>query len=93
MTELEKQQKEILQNIEDNIMELKVMKQIMLKGMKELECASTEAELLRKQNDSLMLSLKNCTNELCMKCGKYKNDHLGACDGCKWKDVKHWDVN
>lgn len=24
-------------------------------------------------------------NELCLKCGKYKGAHLGACDGCRWK--------
>lgn len=24
-------------------------------------------------------------NELCWRCGKYKDQHLGACDGCKWR--------
>ena len=24
-------------------------------------------------------------NELCLKCGKYKTAHEGACDGCRWK--------
>ena len=24
-------------------------------------------------------------NELCLKCGKYHNAHLGACDECRWK--------
>lgn len=24
-------------------------------------------------------------NELCLKCGKFKNAHLGACDGCRWR--------
>ena len=23
-------------------------------------------------------------NELCQYCGKYKQAHEGACDGCKW---------
>jgi len=23
-------------------------------------------------------------NELCLHCGKYKSEHLGACKGCKW---------
>jgi len=27
-----------------------------------------------------------CRNELCLSCGKYENEHLGACDGCRWKD-------
>ena len=29
---------------------------------------------------------ENCKNELCYKCGEYKNRHLGACDGCRWRD-------
>ncbi|GEM_PF-1645305 len=26
-------------------------------------------------------------NELCQYCGKYKQAHEGACDGCKWREV------
>ena len=29
---------------------------------------------------------KNCKNELCYKCGEYKNRHLGGCDGCRYKE-------
>lgn len=25
-------------------------------------------------------------DELCLHCGKYTEQHLGACDGCKWRD-------
>lgn len=28
--------------------------------------------------------LKDCRNELCLKCGEYKQRHMGACDGCRW---------
>ena len=24
-------------------------------------------------------------NELCFKCGNYREAHNGACDGCRWK--------
>ena len=24
-------------------------------------------------------------NELCFKCGKYREAHNGACDGCRWE--------
>ena len=24
-------------------------------------------------------------NELCLKCGAYKERHIGACDGCRWR--------
>lgn len=26
-------------------------------------------------------------NELCQYCGKYKQAHNGACDGCKWREM------
>jgi hypothetical protein len=40
-----------------------------------------QAELVRVSRD-----LKDCRNELCLRCGEYKRQHLGACDGCRWKD-------
>lgn len=35
----------------------------------------------------LVRDLKDCRNELCLKCGEYKQRHLGACDGCRWKEL------
>lgn len=32
--------------------------------------------------------LRDCVNELCLKCGNYREQHLGACNGCRWKEVK-----
>ena len=29
--------------------------------------------------------INDLRNELCLKCGKYKDAHLGACDGCRWR--------
>lgn len=26
-------------------------------------------------------------NELCQHCGKYKQAHEGACDGCRWREM------
>ncbi len=34
----------------------------------------------------LVCDLEDCRNELCLKCGEYKQRHLGACDGCRWKE-------
>ena len=28
---------------------------------------------------------RDCRNELCLYCGKYKERHNGACDGCRWR--------
>ena len=39
------------------------------------------------RNDFLARQLKDCQNELCLKCGEYKTAHLGSCNGCRWKDV------
>ena len=35
--------------------------------------------------DELKRNLKDCRNELCLRCGDYKMQHKGACDGCRWK--------
>ena len=29
-------------------------------------------------------NLKDCRNELCLRCGQYKTKHLGSCEGCRW---------
>ena len=31
--------------------------------------------------------LRDCRNELCLRCGEYKTKHLGSCDDCRWKDM------
>lgn len=31
--------------------------------------------------------LHTIKNELCQYCGKYKQAHEGACDGCKWREM------
>ena len=45
----------------------------------------TKAE---KHNELLKVSkeLKDCRNELCLRCGEYRTRHLGSCDDCRWKD-------
>ena len=45
-------------------------------------CANRErAEAFK----TLQTDLKDCRNELCLRCGDYKQAHLGACDDCRWK--------
>ena len=31
---------------------------------------------------------QDCINELCCYCPKVQREHLGACDGCRWKKIK-----
>lgn len=40
---------------------------------------------LKARVESLNTDLKDCRNELCLRCGQYKRRHLGACDGCRWR--------
>ena len=43
---------------------------------------------LQADRDNIRTELKDCVNELCLKCGQYRTEHLGSCDGCRWKRVK-----
>ena len=38
-----------------------------------------------KERDELKKELADMRNELCCKCGKYRDAHNGACDGCRWR--------
>lgn len=42
-------------------------------------------ELADAQIDRLKRDLKDCRNELCLYCGKYKERNNGACCGCRWR--------
>ena len=41
-----------------------------------------------KERDELKKELAAMRNELCFKCGKYREAHNGACDGCRlgWQE-------
>lgn len=39
----------------------------------------------REEVERLTREFNDCRNELCYKCGDYKNAHNGACDDCRWK--------
>ena len=46
-------------------------------------------EILRKTRQEL----KTCANELCLQCGQYRQEHLGACEGCRWLPVRKMEVD
>lgn len=50
-----------------------------------LELADVQIERLVEETERLRRDIKDCRNELCLCCGKYKERHLGACDGCRWR--------
>ena len=39
-----------------------------------------------KERDDLKKELHEAKNELCYLCGKYREAHNGACNGCRWKE-------
>jgi hypothetical protein len=43
-------------------------------------------ETLFDSNMKLGADRKALINELCQYCGKYKQAHEGACDGCRWRE-------
>ena len=38
-----------------------------------------------KERDEVRKELHEAKNELCYMCGKYREAHNGACDGCRWE--------
>ena len=43
------------------------------------------------ERDELQSDFHDCVNELCLKCGSYREEHNGACDGCRWlKPRRGW---
>ncbi len=42
---------------------------------------------LMETNEKLTEDRKALINELCQYCGKYKQAHEGACDGCRWREM------
>ena len=66
----------------------------------ERESVATPGKILKSKDDfkelmdsyqeirEMETDLKDCVNELCLKCESYREAHLGACDGCRWKAVK-----
>ena len=47
-----------------------------------------EIATLQADRDNIRTELKDCVNELCLKCGNYHESYLGVCDGCRWHEMK-----
>ena len=41
-------------------------------------------ESLAAQLEASQRRAQDARNELCQKCGRYREAHKGACDGCRW---------
>ena len=51
-----------------------------------LASACKERDELKKQLHEAKSELASMRNELCYLCGKYREAHNGACDGCRWEN-------
>ena len=50
-----------------------------------LASACKDRDELKKQLHEAKSELAAMRNELCCKCGNYREAHNGACDGCRWE--------
>ena len=47
----------------------------------------------KTNTERLKILCKDAANELCLKCGVYKQEHLGYCNGCRWQPIRHGDFS
>jgi len=53
--------------------------------MQMLDKERSTLKLCETERDRLLAENRDLRNELCVLCGKFKREHEGACDGCRWK--------
>lgn len=44
-----------------------------------------QADAMEYKYTPLKKEFDTCRNELCLRCGSYKQAHNGACDWCRWR--------
>ena len=57
---------------------------IFYNGYDQLDASNSR---LMAAKEKLAADRKALKNELCQYCGKYKQAHEGACDGCRWREM------
>ena len=45
-----------------------------------------EVRRLREELTASQRRAQDARNELCLKCGRYREAHIGACAGCMWRE-------
>ena len=48
-------------------------------------------EVMERKLMALERELRECRNELCSRCGAYKEAYLGACDHCRYRFGGEWE--
>ena len=67
-----------------------IVKKIRSANICDIAIARMEAadliESLQAQLAASQRRAQDARNELCLKCGRYRESHNGACDRCRWKE-------
>lgn len=82
----------IIQKSVDQVLDKYLANELKNRIMYEL-CAVIHADLAELEPTRLEAesNFHDCVNELCLKCGRYHEEHNGACDGCRWlKPRRGW---
>ena len=57
----------------------------------EIDFLKLTVKRLNSKIDRLQKEVRHCRNELCQKCGNYKYEYIGACDGCRFAHGGEWE--
>ena len=61
--------------------------------MTRMEQDETAIRNLKAKVKRLQREVKDARNELCMRCGNYREAHQGACDGCRYRHGGEWEAD
>lgn len=59
--------------------------------MNKMEQDETAIRNLKAKVKRLQSELKDARNELCLKCGDYKNAYMGVCNDCRYRHGGEWE--
>ena len=82
---IENQQRNIeeLMKANDSLKDAIARRDKQIEDMKHGMAQLTKAVAVKEEQSEL----RAMKNELCQYCGKYKQAHEGACDGCRWREM------
>lgn len=81
---IENQQRHIeaLMKANDSLKDAIARRDAQIEDMKQGMAQLAKAVAVKEEQSEL----HTIKNELCQYCGKYKQAHEGACDGCRWRE-------
>ena len=81
---------EMLTDIEADLLiahaEIKQLREQIAEMRKDCDITDAANTALHGALEASQRRAQDARNELCLKCGRYREAHKGACDGCRWKE-------